>query len=87
MRRADPHRALIRALLTRHPELVVEEARTEPWASVTFTGMRHVLRCAPIDLEGLDEAEFALPDHVLADITAGCQGGSLVIEALTIETS
>ena len=87
MRRADPHRALVRALLVRHPKLCIAEARTEPWASATFTGMRHILRCAPLDLVGLEDAEFALPDHVVVDIVAEANGDLLVIEALTIEMS
>jgi len=86
MRRADPHRALIRALCNRHPDLSIAEARTEPWASVTFTGMRHTLRCVPLPLAGLEEAEFTLPGHILTDICAVEQDGILVIEALTIET-
>lgn len=87
MRRADPHRALVRALLARHPDLSIVSARTEPWASVTFTGMRHIFDCTPTDLAGLDEAELVLPDHVVADITTETADGTLVIEALTIETS
>jgi hypothetical protein len=86
MRRADPHQALIRALLARHPELTIHEACTERWASVTFTGMRHVLRCAPLDMHGLEEAELVLPGHVVADIMTQAGEGVLIVEALTIET-
>lgn len=86
MRRADPHRALLRALAASYPALRVLDGRTEPWASATFTGMRHVLRCEPLDLAGLDDADFTLPGHVVADIAAAEENGLSVIEALTIET-
>ena len=86
MRRADPHRALIRALLQRYPGLLVLSSRSEPWASVTFTGARHVLTCtAGVALDGLGEAEFSLPGHFVADICAHERDGRLTIEALTIE--
>jgi hypothetical protein len=86
MRRADPHRALIRALTTRYPGLLVLASRSEPWASVTFTGARHELTCegAP-DLKGIEEAELTLPGHVVADVHATRSGGRICIEALTIE--
>ncbi len=85
MRRADPHRALIRALLARYSGLAVLDGRTEPWASATFVGMRHILDCAGPPPAGLEEAEFDLPGHIVADITCCAEGGSLRIEALTIE--
>ena len=86
MRRADPHRALIRALAARYPGLLVLDGRSEPWASVTYTGARHILTCAAgVDLAGIEEEEFALPNHILADITAARAGDRVVIEALTIE--
>jgi hypothetical protein len=87
MRRADAHRALLRALMARYPGLIVLASRTEPWASATFTGMRHELRCGSgVNLAGIEEVEFVLPDHVVADI-AGCdRDGHVLIEALTIET-
>ena len=86
MKRADPHRALIRALLQSHPGLLVLSSRSEPWASVTFTGARHVLTCATgARLDGLTDAEFSLPGHFVADISAHEENGRLVIEALTIE--
>ena len=86
MRRADPHRALIRALVARYPGLLVLAGSSEPWASVTYTGARHTLTCAAgPDLSGIEEAEFALPGHILADIAARRSGDRLTIEALTIE--
>jgi hypothetical protein len=86
MKRADPHRALIRALLQRYAGLMVLSSRSEPWASVTFTGARHVLTCATgVKLEGLAETGFSLPGHIVADIAAHETDGRLIIEALTIE--
>jgi len=86
VRRADPHRALIRALVARYSGLLVLAGTSEPWASVTYTGARHILTCAAgPDLAGIGEEEFALPGHILADITAERAGDRLVIEALTIE--
>ena len=86
MRRADPHQGLVRALHRRHPHLQIVSAQTEPWASATFTGMRHLLRCTPLSLDGLEDAEFGLPGNIVADITFGFDAGLLIIDALTIET-
>lgn len=88
MRRADPHRALIRALTVRYPGLLVLASRSEPWASVTFTGARHVLTCAAgPDLTGIGEEEFPLPGHIVADVIVGREGERITIEALTIEAA
>jgi hypothetical protein len=88
MRRCDSHRALLRALMARYPGLLVLDSRAEPWASVTFTGARHILTCAPGGgLAGAEEAEFDLPGHVLADLTVAQENGRTIIEALTIETA
>jgi hypothetical protein len=86
VKRADPHRALIRALLRHYPGLLVLSGRSEPWASVTFTGARHVLTCAAgVTLDGLGEAGFSLPGHFVADIASREADGRLIIESLTIE--
>lgn len=86
MRRADPHRALIRALIARYPGLLVLAGASEPWVSVTYTGARHTLTCvAGPDLSGIGEEEFALPGHIVADIAAEGAGDRMTIEALTIE--
>lgn len=86
MRRADPHRALIRALMARYPGLLVLAGKTEPWASATFVGTRHSLTCAGgIVLDGIEEEELSLPGHVVADICAEQREGRQTIEALTIE--
>lgn len=86
MRRADPHRALTRVLLTRYPALQVLQSSAEPWASATFTGARHVLVCAGgPDLTGVDEVDLPLSGHIVADIVAGMVKDRIVIEALTVE--
>ncbi len=85
MRRADPHRALLRALTARYPGLLVLDSRTEPWASVTFTGARHVLTCTGPDLTGIEDAEFDLPGHVVADVAVTRSTGLMAVEVLTIE--
>ena len=86
MRRADPHRALIRALLTRYPGLLVLSGTNEAWASVTYTGARHRLVCASgPDLTDIEEEQFALPGHIVADIAAERIGERVIIEALTLE--
>jgi hypothetical protein len=86
MRRADPHRALIRALAARYPGLLILTSATEPWASATFTGARHRLLCAAgVDLTGAEEAELPLPNHIVADLSCETSANGTVIEALTIE--
>ncbi|HEV2567322.1 hypothetical protein [Sphingomonas sp.] len=86
MRRADPHRALIRALIARYPGLLILTSATEPWASVTFTGTRHRLFCAPgVDLTGAEEVELPLPRHVVVDLCWRAEAKGIVVEALTIE--
>lgn len=66
--------ALIRALRARAPELDIEGSTSTGWASMTFTGARHCIRCLiPIAAyeafsEGLDVVEFSLPGHIVADI-------------------
>jgi hypothetical protein len=80
--------------------LSVEEPASRRWASVTFSGERHRLRlrlggagagaAADAFLDGLDEREFALRGHILADIAlVGDEreedGVRLTLEALTVE--
>lgn len=84
---SDPHRALRRLLVARCPDLTVVEASSEPWASVTFTGMRHLFRCLPgADIAGLAAIDVRIPGHVLADIRIRPLPERTEIEALTIET-
>lgn len=81
----DAQRALTRALALRWPALTVREARSEPWASVTFTGERHVLTVAPgVDLTGLEDAEFDLRGHIVADIAVEVNAAGTTIHALTL---
>lgn len=88
MRRADPHRALIRALMARYPGLRILTSATEPWASATFTGARHRLLCAAdVDLSGVEEADLPLPNHVVADVSWEIEANGIVVEALTIEAN
>lgn len=82
----DARRALLRALRARWPGLVLRTADSEPWASITFTGERHRLVFAPgVDLAGIEEAEFALQGHLVADIVAKVNAAEITIEALTIQ--
>ena len=80
-----------------------EALASRPWASITFAGERHRLALslpgpgaqAAVDafLDGLEEREFALRGHILADIEAtGVARDAdgpirLALEALTVEDS
>jgi len=67
------------------------------WASVTFTGARHLLTLAAADspaldtwLSGLPEAEFALRGHLVADLSVESvhrEAGvvTILLEVLTVE--
>jgi hypothetical protein len=99
--RPDAATALLRALGERlagaGAVYRVEELRCRSWASVTFTGARHKLvlwiegeDSAGRFLDGIEEAEFSLPLHILADIsvesTERSEGGvRIALEALTVE--
>ncbi|WP_265571083.1 hypothetical protein [Sphingomicrobium nitratireducens] len=97
--------SLMRGLLARTgvaaDRIILIEARSTDWQSLTFIGERHEisLRIPPPDAqvvaraltEGLEEAEFAIPGQILADIALAeppiaLADGSLglMIEALTI---
>jgi hypothetical protein len=94
---------LLRALSARFADFAgqfrVEQLVSTAWASVTFRGARHRVRftlegevaeaAADAFLAGMEEAEFDLPGHILADIAlAGDErsggGVRLTIEALTV---
>ncbi len=96
---------LLRALLARagvdRDRILLIEFRSDDWQSLTFIGERHQfqLRVAGADASGilaatlacLDEAEFAIPGHLVADIAVvgepRCQpDGSMTValEALTV---
>lgn len=89
----DPQRHLVQALVARtHGAARLLATTRAAWASVTFTGERHVLRfhapgaAAALLTGALEEHEFALPGHIVADIAAVASDDELVeIEALTIE--
>lgn len=100
---ADAHDELLRALKARigtQVPLEICSARSEAWASATFTGSRHSFALA---LSGPDAAaatarlaarleaiEFDLPGHLVADIALtrrvdGPDRSTFSIEALTVE--
>lgn len=92
----DAHAALIRALNVRAPTLAIIGSSSTRWASVTFTGARHIVHCRipQADLaafaSGLDVAEFTLPGHIVADIvierTERVDDSAVIeIQALTVE--
>ena len=83
--------------------ITFEALTSRPWASITFSGERHrLVLCLPgpgaqaaVDafLDGLEDRDFALRGHILADIeAAGVQRDAdgqirLTLEALTVEDS
>jgi hypothetical protein len=95
---------LLRALTTRmelqSEKVLVSNCRSVDWQSLTFTGERHEisLRVAPPEAEqavallrdGLEDAEFGLRGHVVADLLIVAErvepdGAVLVdLEALTL---
>jgi hypothetical protein len=91
---------LLRALSVNFVNFKVEEARSRSWASATFTGVRHALTlrlegpgaaaAADVFLDDIEEREFDLRGHYLADIAVigleDIAGGGVRIglEALTI---
>ena len=95
---------LLRALLQRagisREAVLLTSYRSTEWHSLTFAGERHEIELripAPAEavvarlLDGLADAEFAIPGHFVADISldgAPCHHGdgavTLGIEALTI---
>lgn len=100
--RGDPLPRLLAQIIDRAGEPVsVERAASRPWASALFQGRRHVilLRFDGPDaalrrtrfVTGLEEAEWTLTGHFVADIVAddddppGTPGNILALSALTIE--
>jgi hypothetical protein len=96
---------LLRALIARsgvcRDRILLSDYRATDWQSLTFAGERHrlQLRIAGADAEtiahrmteGIEDAEFALCGHIVADIAVAgssapdCTGSITVdIEALTI---
>ena len=97
--------AVLRALLARAGEdsdrILLTNVESTDWQSLTFVGERHQFRFSirgPAGAElldrflaGLDDAEFEIPGHVVADIAvervdkqARSEDLSVAIEALTI---
>lgn len=79
-RSRDPLPRLLAQLLDRAGTPAnVERATSRPWASALFQGRRHIIRlrlCGPDAAgrrsrfaQGLEEAEWSLPRHFVADIT------------------
>ena len=96
---------LMRALLARaavpRDRILLTEFRSVDWQSLTFIGERHHMRlripgpdCDAVAsrlTSGIEDAEFAIPGHIVADIAlAGApergEDGSITVtlEALTI---
>lgn len=96
---------LLRALLARggidRDRILLTEFRSTDWQSLTFVGERHSMRLRVPGpgaellvtrlIDGLDEAIFAIPGQIVADIgleqppIANSDGSiTLLIEALTI---
>lgn len=93
-------RAIRAALAQSGGTVDVDGIDSRPWASATFSGEHHFLRlrvggrdagaAADAFLDGLDEREFGLGAHVVADIALVSRrlDGAyerLALEALTVE--
>ncbi|MES2445002.1 MAG: hypothetical protein V4574_19425 [Pseudomonadota bacterium] len=77
--------------------LAVRVSEMTRWASITFTGARHLLTLdgdvsPALDawLAALPEAEFALRDHLVADLSVQSTrregaAATIVLEILTVE--
>jgi hypothetical protein len=96
---------LLRSLIARgccsRDRILLTELRSTEWQSLTFLGERHRLQLridgtdaadiASRIATGIEEAEFAIGGHIVADISATGEKDSqsesvtLRIEALTIE--
>jgi hypothetical protein len=95
--------ALLRSLLGRtgvdRNRILLTDFRSTDWRSLTFAGERHLRIPGPaagavakLLTQGLGEAEFSIPGHIVADIAV--EGAmvehldgavSLRVEALTVE--
>lgn len=98
---ADPLPRLLAQIIARAGEPAsIERATSRPWASALFQGRRHViaLRIAGPDAKerrarfamGLEDAEWTLPRHFVADITIDDATSApdqerIELSALTIE--
>lgn len=97
---SDAHRRLMRALIARGGDgCRITAADQWAWASLLFEGTRHCLtisvpgEAAARFVDGIGEAEFTLPGHLVADIAVidrVPQDGGMVavrLEALTLVES
>lgn len=96
---------LLRALLARacvpHDRILLTNLRSVDWQSLTFVGERHEISLRIVEphadaiarrvAHGLEDADFAVPGHVVADIAlvrgpnrTADGSAELTIEALTI---
>lgn len=96
---------LLRALLARagveRNRILLSNFRSTDWNSLTFAGERHEISLripgpgagaiAKLLIEGLEDADFAIPGQIVADIALteppGCHADgaiTLEIEALTV---
>ena len=96
---------LLRALLDRagnqRDRILLSEIQSVDWQSLTLAGERHVItlripgpeaqRLADIFVDGIEDAQFAIPGFILADIAlartpvlAPDQSITVEIEALTV---
>ena len=95
-------RSLLRRAGVNRDRILLTEFRSTDWQSLTFIGEQHRIRlripspgAAEIStslVNGIEDAEFAIPGHVVADIALAGEpeqqpDGSVVlmIEALTVE--
>jgi hypothetical protein len=92
----DVHASLSEQLLGLVPAACLKKSRQRRWASATFTGSRHsfligIAQSPPNGFLGALEAhEFAIPHHVVADVsviarTPGVGDCEIELEALTVE--
>ncbi len=98
--------SLLRALIARagasRDRILLSEARSTEWQSLTLIGERHVMRLRVPGpgaeaivrnlVEGIEDAEFAIPGQIVADIVVvgtvqRNDDGSITVslEALTID--
>ncbi|MCI4591417.1 hypothetical protein MOK15_15130 [Sphingobium sp. BYY-5] len=84
-RSADPLPRLLAQLVARAGSpTMIERATSRPWASALFEGRRHVIRLKLEGsdaaarqirfIDGLEDAEWTLPDHFVADICVDALG-------------
>lgn len=95
-RRGDPARQLVHALASSAAAAgcaaSVEHGEETPWASITFTGARHLLTVTAADpsalahwLATLPETELPLPGRFVASCAAEQAGRLATIELLVLE--